>query len=91
MNDNTQFANQFIDLWQGNIEKMLSGDENMRQMQQMFDSMKGFYAPNNAKQSTAAADSDAHSNGDDARLIRSLERRVVELEARIANLEKPSK
>ena len=82
MSDNNKFANQFIDLWQENFEKMLSSGENMRQMQQVLESMKGFYAKSENK-SSAATDSTAHGDGDIAELVRTLSRRVDELERRL--------
>ena len=88
MNENNNFASQFIDSWQENFEKMLSSDVNMSQMQQILETMKGFYATNTASdQSTSAADSNAHSDGDVAELVRSLSRRVAELEGRLADYE----
>jgi hypothetical protein len=66
----------------------------MRQMQHMFESMKGFYAPNAPKdaykdESSPAADSNAYGDGDASQLISSLERKLAELEGRVAKLEKP--
>ena len=93
MSDNIKFANQFIDLWQENFEKMLSSGENMRQMQQVLESLKGFYAKSESSdksqvEPTPATDSAAHGDGDIAELVRTLSRRVNELEGRLADIER---
>jgi len=87
MNENNKVANEFIDLWQENFEKMLSADANMGQMQQILETMKGFYATPNSDKSAAATNSDAHVDGDVAELVRSLSRRVAELEGRLEDYE----
>jgi hypothetical protein len=91
MNENNNFASQFIDLWQENFEKMLSTETNMSQVQQILETMKGFYAAQQStEQQAAAANSNAHSDGDVAELVRSLSLRVAELEGRLADYERGS-
>ncbi len=87
MDDNAEIANEYINLWQENFEKMLSSDVNMRQMQQMLSKMQGFYGERK-DESTTAANRDAHGAGNADENIRALERKVDELTARVADLEK---
>lgn len=87
MDDNKQFANQFVELWQENFEKMIHGSGNMSQMQQVLETMQGFYAGNDSNEQASAADADAHGDGNTALLVSALSRRIDELEARIADLE----
>lgn len=92
MDENNHFAKDFIGLWQGNFEKMMSSDANMRQMQQQMQDvlgkMQGLYGNDAKNESATAADSNAHGDGDDALLVRALSRRVDELEQRLKRLER---
>lgn len=90
MNEKNEFANQFIDLWQENFEKMLGSDANMRQMQQMLENMKGFYAANSSAQTnqpSASANSDAYELGDVVAQLSAIGSRLDELERRLRSLE----